>query len=405
MRMNLQLRKHEMTAKTAVQCVLVILSLLVVVIAGSAESRVEAAEPQTVEVFAGGVGGYPVYRIPSLICAPKGTLLAFCEARTADDQSPTDMVLRRSLDGGKTWLPMQVVVKTTPEAAMDPTPVVDRQTGEVLLVYDRWPETPKGHTAGDSTPHRAAGLGRNSITTWVTTSNDDGKTWSTPRDITATTKRPKWTETIHGPGVGIQTRSGRLVIPCAAMETGPCWNYAIYSDDHGKTWHLSDNEVGPGVNETQVVELSDGTLLLNMRSDDPRKQCRIGATSKDGGKAWSKPFDVRELPDTCCQGSILRYTWADGQGGKSRILFCNPVKQGRSEGTVRVSYDEGKTWPVAKMIYKDYFGYSCLTAMSDGAIGCLFETAGCGKIVFQRFSLDWLTDGKDSWKGGTATGK
>jgi len=74
------------------------------------------------------------------------------------------------------------------------------------------------------------------------------------------------------------------------------------------------------------------------------------------------------------------------------------VKQGRSEGTVRLSYDEGKTWPVAKVICKDYFGYSCLTAMPDGEIGCLFETAGCSQIAFERFSLAWLTDGKDSWK-------
>ena len=113
-------------------------------------------------------------------------------------------------------------------------------------------------------------------------------------------------------------------------------------------------------------------------------------------KTWSKLSDIPELPDTCCQASLLRYSWGDAQGSKSRILFCNPVKLGRAEGTVRVSYDEGKTWPVAKMIYKDYFGYSCLTTMPDGEIGCLFETEGCSKILFQRFSLEWLTDGKDS---------
>ena len=362
---------------------------------------IEAAEPQVVKVFTGNVGGYPVYRIPSLICTPKGALLAFCEARAGDDQSPTDMVLRRSLDGGKTWLPMQVIDRAVPDAAMDPTAIVDRQTGAVVLVYDRWPERPKGEWG---TFTRAPGLGRDSITTWVTTSSDDGATWSTPVDITAMTKKPEWRETGHGPGLGIQTRSGRLVVPCfetkpdAKNAWGVSWNFIIYSDDHGKTWQMSDNEVGPGVNETQVVELADGTLLLSMRSDDPKKGSRIGATSKDGGKTWSKPFDVRELPDTCCQANILRYTWTDPQGGKSRILFSNPVRPGRSEGTVRLSYDEGKTWPVAKMIYKDYFGYSCLTAMPDGTIGCLFETKGWNNIAFQRFSLEWLTDGKDVWK-------
>ena len=386
-----------MTAKATIPIRLAsaILFLAVTGFGTLGETPIEAAEPQVVNVFANGVGGYPVYRIPSLICTPKGTLLAFCEARTGNDQSPTDMVLRRSLDGGKTWGPLQVIVKAAPEAAMDPTPVVDRETGEVLLIYDRWPKMPEGHAAGDGTLRRAPGLGRDSITTWITTSKDDGATWSKPLDITATTKRPPWTEILHGPGVGIEMRSGRLVIPCGKTDGGPWCNFAIYSDDHGKTWQLSDNELGPGVNETQVVELADGTLLLNMRSEDPKKGCRIGATSKDGGKTWSEPFDVRELPDTCCQASMLRYTWADQQGGKSRILFSNPVKTGRYEGTVRLSYDEGKTWPVAKLIHKGYFGYSCLTVMPDGEIGCLYETQGCSKIALQRFSLDWLTDGKE----------
>jgi sialidase-1 len=370
------------------------------------DANAKAAEPQTVHVFANGKDGYPIYRIPSLLCTPKGTLLAFCEARTGNDQTPTDMVLRRSLDAGKTWLPMQVVVKAVPEAAMDPTAVIDRATGKIILVYDRWPETPKGHEAGDRTPHRVPGLGRDSITTWLTVSNDDGVAWSTPVDITATAKKPQWIETIHGPGVGIQTRSGRLVIPCARMDTnnGPWWNYILYSDDCGKTWNLSDNEVGPGVNESQVVELSDGTLLLNMRSDNDR-HCRVGASSKDGGKTWTKLYDIPELPGATCQASILRYTWPDARGGKSRILFCNPANLDRREGTVRLNYDEGKTWPVAKMIHKEYFGYSCLTAMPDGTIGCLYEIEGCAKIAFQSFSLEWLTDGKDSWTGGNTTGK
>ena len=369
-------------------------------------TQAEAADPSTVDVFVGGLEGYPVYRIPSLICTPKGVLLAFCEARRVlEDQGPTDLVLKRSLDGGRTWGPLQVIVKAAPEAAMNPTAVIDRSTGAIILVYDRWPEMPKGRQPGDF--KRAPGLGRDSITVWITTSGDAGATWSAPVDITATTKRAEWAEVGHGPGVGIQTRSGRLVIPCfetrpVGGKWGTSWNFAIFSDDHGRTWRLSDNEVGPGVNETQAVELADGTLLLNMRSDTD-KGCRVGAASKDAGRNWSAPFGISELPDTGCQASILRYTWPDPQGGKSRILFCNPVRPGRSEGTVRLSYDEGKTWPVAKMIGRDYFGYCCLTAMPDGLIGCLFEASGCRRIAFQRFSLEWLSDGQDSLKGGNAT--
>lgn len=373
-----------------------------------------SAEPQTVDVFVNGVDGYPAYRIPSLLCTAKGTLLAFCEGRTGNDQSPTDMVLRRSVDGGKTWLPQQVIVKVAPDAAMDPTPVFDRTTGRVLLIYDRWPMMPAGAELG--VHRRAKGLGRDSVTAWMITSDDEGATWSEPVDITAMTKKPEWSEVGHGPGIGIQTRSGRLVIPCFNVRYGETpeprkwgvsWNHVIYSDDHGKTWRRSDNDVGPDVNENQLVELSDGSLVLNMRHhavEQPNgqwlsKNCRLGATSKDGGRTWSEPFDVPQLPDANCQASILRYTWADGPNGKSRLLFSNPVGPNRTVGTIRLSYDEGKTWPVAKVICKDYFGYSCLTAMPNGDIGCLYEAAGCAKTVFVRFSLEWLTDGKDKQEG------
>ena len=361
--------------------------------------RGAAAEPPKVDVFVNG-DGYRVYRIPSLICTPKGTLLAFCEGRSGNDQSPTDMVLKRSLDCGKTWLPMQVLVKAVPEAALNPTAVIDRTTETVVLVYDRWPKIPKGEKLGEH--KRDPGLGRDSVTTWIMTSKDDGATWSTPIDITARAKKTEWTETGHGPGLGIQTRSGRLVIPCFETKPiggkwGTSWNFIIYSDDHGKTWQMSENEVGPNVNESQVVELADGSLLLNMRSTRG-KGCRAGAISKDGGKTWSKLFDIPELPDAGCQASLLRYTWPDAHGGKSRILYSKPATSDRHIGMVRLSYDEAKTWPVAKMICKDYFGYSCLTAMPDGTIGCLFETAGCYKIAFISFSLQWLTDGKDSLK-------
>jgi sialidase-1 len=362
--------------------------------------RTSAAEPQMADVFVGGSDGYSTYCIPSVVCTPKGTLLAFCEGRKfwGTDESPTNLVLKRSTDGGKTWGPLQVVVEAVPEAAADPTPVIDRSTGAIVLLYDLWPELVKEAWPG-AAYKRAVGLGRDSVTAWVTTSRDDGATWSTPVNITAQVKKPEWSRIVHGPGVGIQTRSGRLVIPCWRSDpTGPNpRSYVIFSDDHGKTWQTSANDVGPGVNEDQLVELTDGTLLLNMRSE-AAKGCRIGATSADGGKTWSGAFDIPELPDSCCQGSILRYTWAGQPGGKSRILFSNPAtKQGRHTGTVRLSYDEGKTWPVAKVISQDTFAYSCLTFLPDGRIGCLFDHADWRRVVFASFSLEWLSDGKDTW--------
>lgn len=363
--------------------------------AGPGWLQAQAVEPPKADVYVGGIDGYNTYRIPSLICTPKGTLLAFCEGRklNADDQSPTDMVLKRSLDGGRTWQPMQVIVAALPDAAMDPTALVDHTTGSIVLIYDRWPE--------NYSRSMVPGLGNDSVTTWITTSADEGVTWSAPRDITGMTKKAEWTETIHGPGIAIQLRSGRFVVPCSQLRPDRVyWNFVIFSDDHGQTWQRSDNEVGPGVDESQMVELDDGSLLLNMRSSRG-KGCRAGATSKDGGKTWSELFEIPELSEPVCQGSILRYTWPDEQGGKSRILFCNPgntgqrVGDGRNTGTVRLSYDEAKTWPVARVIDKEYFGYCCLTAMSDGSIGCLYESDNLRRIVFSQYSLDWLTDGKD----------
>ena len=264
------------------------------------QTQSQASEPAKVDVFVGRTDGYQNYRIPSLVCTPKGTLMAFCEGRKyrGDDESPTNLMLKRSLDGGKTWLPMQIIIEADPGAAADPTAVIDQSTGAVLLVYELCPklEMDKGPI---NYYGRAPGLGRDSVTAWVTTSSDEGVTWSAPVDITAMVKKPAWTMIAHGPGVGIQIRSGRLIVPCWRTEhSGACLNFFTYSDDHGKTWLLGDTEL-PGVNENQVVELADGAVLLNVRSASV-KGFRMGATSKDGGKSWSELFDVPELPDPCC---------------------------------------------------------------------------------------------------------
>ena len=392
--------------------------IMTICLAASGPMQTEAAEPEMVDVFVSGADGYNTFRIPSLISTPKGTLLAFCEGRKFNgiDESATDLVLKRSCDGGKTWLPMQVVVAADTAAATDPTLVVDRSTGAVLLVYEICPEREKIEGPIDYYD-RKAGLGHDSITAWVTSSTDEGVTWSKPVDITAMTKKPEWTLIAHGPGVGIQTRSGRLVVPCwRTTPAGACLNFFTYSDDHGKTWKLSDNEL-PGVNENQVVELTDGTLMLNARGSS---QGRKGSISKDGGRTWSELFEIPQLAGPRCQASILRYSWADQHDGKSRILFCNPgvpsdeLTRGRHTGAICLSYDEGKTWPVAKVLnqHKSYFGYSCLTATPDGAIAVLYEGAGYANstvpskgydpekyhVTFASFSLEWLPEGKDSWK-------
>jgi sialidase-1 len=192
------------------------------------------------------------------------------------------------------------------------------------------------------------------------------------------------------------------VIPCDhSYETpgGPEYgSHTIYSDDLGKSWKLG-GVIRPKMNECQVVELADGngTLLMNLRSYFGLKQRAI-STSHDGGISWSEPSHDPQLIEPVCQASILRFTWP-GIKNKSRILFSNPAdKDRRKNMTVRLSYDEGKTWPVSRSLHESFAAYSCLTALKDNSIACLYE---CGeksatdKITFARFTLDWLTDSSE----------
>jgi sialidase-1 len=214
-----------------------------------------------------------------------------------------------------------------------------------------------------------------------------------------------------GPGIGIQLRNGphagRLIIP---FNEGPFghWNVlSVYSDDRGRTWKLG--QPAPGcrvpdgkggeislVNEVQMVELADGTVMLNSRKWGGKAVRKI-AVSKDGGETWSKIEEDVALRDPGCMASIFRYSFP-GNGAQSRILYSGPDSAKRDNGTVYLSSDEGKTWPVKKVLFPGSFAYSVLTALPDGTLGCLFETDDANRIVFARFTLDWLTSPPPAWK-------
>ena len=357
----------------------------VLLVAALVVSSARAAEPAQAPVFIAGEGGYHTYRIPSVIVTAKGTVLAFCEGRKkgTSDTGDIDLILRRSHDGGKTWGPAQLVWDDGDNTCGNPCPVIERDGGTIWLLLT--------HNLGSDTEAKIVdGTSKGSRTVWVTTSTDDGATWAKPVEITKDVKKSDWTWYATGPGVGIQTRGGRLVIPCdnkVAVTKGR-QSHVIYSDDKSATWKLG-GVVGPQCNESQAVELLDGRLMLNMRSYQANNR-RLVATSKDGGLTWSPPAEDAALIEPVCQASILRYP-----GAKSRILFSNPASTKRENMTVRLSADEGKTWPAAKVLHAGPAAYSCLTVLPGGQIGCLYERGDkrpYETITFARFPVDWLTN-------------
>jgi Neuraminidase (sialidase) len=352
------------------------------------------------DVFVGGQDDINTYRIPSIICTKNGTVLIFCEGRRdkSQDGSPTHLVLKRSLfntgpmippqhsvtenrsrERNMTWLPMQIIIESkNGEAYMNPVPVIDSGNGTIFLLVNHC------SSWGD-----AENAGKGVTEVWLIKSIDEGATWTKPVNITNDVGN-----IALGPGIGIQLKDGRLVVPV--------YDGIIYSDNHGKKWKAG-NKTAP-VNECQVVELVDGSLMLNTRSYPKR----IITISNDNGSTWGTPYRDSLLTDSKlwdgCQASFIRYTRKDQGSDKNRLLFSNPSDSlFRFDMTVRMSYDEGKTWPVAKIIKKGTGAYSSLTILPDGSIGIIFETGNYNKDIteyytrlsFARFNIEWLTDGND----------
>ena len=240
----------------------------------------------------------------------------------------------------------------------------------------------------------------------VTSSSNDGLTWSKPREITTDVKRPDWGWYATGPGVGIQLRhgehAGRMVIPCDHREKvdgkDTMFSHVFYSDDHGQTWKLGGS-ADRHTDECQVVELSDGRLLINMRNywgrDGQRPQrggMRAIAHSSDGGLTWSDVDFDQTLVEPVCQASLIAMPNPDKTDAQV-LLFSNPADAGkRRRMTVRASFDEGRTWPAKVLIYDGSSAYSCLAPLGDGRAGLLFERDDYGRIVFVTVALDGEND-------------
>ncbi|RAV29541.1 sialidase family protein [Sinomicrobium soli] len=350
-------------------------------------------------LFISGTSDYDTYRIPALVTTGKGTLLAFCEGRKDDggDAGNIDILLRRSEDNGKTWSEQVVIWDDGSNTCGNPCPVVDEQTGDIHLLLT--------HNLGDD--HETDIIHKKSESTrtvWAMKSSDDGKSWSAPKEITPTTKKKEWGWYATGPGIGIQVKhgpcKGRLIIPSdhsyddpgGKVRNGPFeyGSHVIYSDDHGDTWKLGGT-IRPKVNECQVVELADGngTLLMNMRSYFGKNK-RTHAISYDGGLSWTAPYTVDELVEPVCQASILRYRWPGGEQ-PGILLFLNPATSGgRRNMSLRMSLDEGKTWPFIRTVFPGPSAYSSMTVLKNNTVALLYEGGTANpyeQIIFHTLKI------------------
>ena len=248
-----------------------------------------------------------------------------------------------------------------------------------------------------------AGTSRQPRRVFVTSSRDEGASWVKPIDISQAARAVDWRWYATGPGNAIQlTRgphAGRLLIPCNHSDHDegghPYRSHVIYSDDHGTSWRLGGVQEDR-TNESSLVERADGSVLQVMRSYHGR-DCRAMSISADGGLQWGKVYLEESLATPVCQGNVLRFSWADPADttSKSRLLFSSPWGRERQRLAVWSSEDEGRTWPVRKVVHAGGAAYSNLVRLGDQEVGVLFERDGYAAIALARFSLAWLDGGDD----------
>ena len=333
--------------------------------------------PTPVTVFKSGDGS-AYYRIPALLRAANGNLLAFAEARrdNCEDNGNIDMVVKRSSDTGKTWGPEQLIYEeggTQKITCGNPVPLLDPESGRITLIFqvsNHW---------GDGNYKLLSAH-----------SDDHGKTWSTPRSIKASAARPEWRACHPGPGHGLVIargpHRGRYVVPGwhAVVDAGRKGGFrfdshVFYSDDRGKTWHPG-GDICHGSDECLVTETGDGILLAAVRPgpDMAESYHRLQSISRDGGLTWEPATRLRAFQAEICQGSILTVPAVGNTPEK--VLFCHPAggnytnyRTSRTGLTLRSSTDGGKTWPNSQLLVPGRSSYSDLALLPGGKVGCLFE--------------------------------
>jgi sialidase-1 len=377
---------------------------------------IPAAEFHPVAVFQNGQDGYPIYRIPAVIKAANGDLLAFCEARQGGDASQIDLVSKRSTDDGKTWQGLQVVQSHSEFKRLYANPSLEITVGNPAPVVDLLNPDHSGRIWLPFTVENDR--------VFISFSDNHGQTWATAREITGTVKHDNWGWYATGPGHSIQLQHGphrgRLVIPAdhrlgdQGEDRGPEGAQAILSDDHGKTWRLGaiddtyDDDLK--ANETAVVELNDGRLYFNTRDQNGKATgTRAGAYSQDGGTTFVSSGDPEYrwfvpspavLDPPVVQCALLNAASISQGDAANLILFSGPDEngpsgKGRSDLRLRYSTDETETWHDGPLIHVGPAAYSDLVRLKKDDFGVLFEAGDQGqkkysRIDFVRFSTSEL---------------
>ena len=372
-------------------------------------SIVAAQDVEKIEVFRAGESGYKLHRIPGVVVTSKGTVIAYDEARRGDsgDWGTIDLVARRSTDGGRTWGERIPFPQMEGPKAKNPVALAQKLAAPDAVTYNN----PVLFPDRDGIVHALFCL--EYARCFYIRSEDDGATWSAPVEITATFEKLRgaydWKVLATGPGHGIQLRSGRLLVP-VWLSTGtgghahrPSITTTVYSDDAGKTW-LSGELAVPNTpewvnpSETVAVELADGKVMLNARTES-KPQRRLITTSPDGATSWSTPRFDDGLFEPVCFASLIRLRDA------RTLVFSNPdpetKKRDRKNLTLKLSEDDGSTWPISRVLEPARAGYSDLAQLTDGTVLCFYERASAdapndpktGVLTLARIPLKWLRAG------------
>ncbi|MCA6514309.1 MAG: exo-alpha-sialidase [Chitinophagaceae bacterium] len=364
-----------------------------------------SAQTDHVVVFRSGESGYHTFRIPAIIRADNGDLLAFCEGRKngSGDFGNIDIVMRRSADGGKQWGELQVVAEFNDLQAGNPAPIIDLlnpdHPGRVWLFYNT------GNCTEQQMRERM-GLKE----TWYRVSDDHGINWLPPVNITTQVHKHSgnsslpgdWRSYANTPGHALQIMNGpfkgRLVV-AANHSSGPPQGrfrdyraHAFFSDDFGRTFQLSPDVEYPGSNESMAAELGNGGILLNSRNQSGDQKFRLISRSRDAGSSWDTTYFEKNLIDPVNQGSVLTL----GYSGKNAIIAHSHAQDStrRNNLMLHISRDDGRSWKPYMVIdqalegaSKDYTAYSDLVVFQTNRLGVLFERNGYREIVWKTIDL------------------